>query len=134
MSTTEQSEFVTATGVRWDDPEEGKTWLVSLIGIVVLCALVIFLSVVFFRAETTEVEQKVVDKSWEALQTAKRAQLDLLTQSNTYAVEVGGKQLNRQRIPITQAMEKLAADPRMAAPAAGSSAAAAPATAPAAKP
>ena len=62
MSTTEQSEFVTATGVRWDDPEEGKTWLVSLIGIVVLCVLVIFLSVGFFRAETTEVEPTVVDK------------------------------------------------------------------------
>ena len=100
----------------------------ALIGVVVLCALVIFLSVVFFRSETTEVEQKVVDKSWESLQTAKRAQLDLLTQSNTYTVEVGGKQINRQRIPITQAMEKLAADPRMAAPAAGASAA------PAAKP
>jgi hypothetical protein len=46
MSTaTQQNEFETSTGILWDDPEAGKTWLVALMGIAILAALVIAISV-----------------------------------------------------------------------------------------
>lgn len=130
MSTTTENEFVTSAGVLWDDPEEGKTWLVSLIGIVVLCALVVFLSVVFFRAEQREVTIKVVDESWLSLQRAKQAQVEQLAASGPYQATVGDKPVARERMPIGKAMEALAANPALAVPPAG---AAAPAPAPASK-
>ena len=40
-SAASDNEFVTPTGVLWDDPEAGKTWLVTIIAVTVLAALVI---------------------------------------------------------------------------------------------
>lgn len=124
MSTTTENEFVTSAGVLWDDPEEGKTWLVSLISIVVLCALVVFLSVVFFRAEQREVTVKVVDESWLSLQRAKQAQVEQLAASGSYEATVGDKPVKRERMPIGKAMETLAANPALANPPAGTTTAA----------
>ena len=42
MSTASpENEFVTPAGVLWDDPEPGRTWTVSLVGIIILAALII---------------------------------------------------------------------------------------------
>lgn len=125
MSTTTENEFVTSAGVLWDDPEEGMTWLVSLIGIILLCALVVFLAVVFFRGEQAEVATKVTDESWLALQKSKQAQVELLASSGPYTVDVGGTPVARERMSITKAMEAVAANPKLAIPPVG--------TAPAAK-
>lgn len=115
MSTYSENEFVTSAGVLWDDPEEGKTWLISLVGIVVLCGLVVFLSVVYFRTEQTEHTAKIVDESWLALQRSKQAQIELLATAQTY--EVGDTtKVTRERIPITKAMEAIAANPRLIVP------------------
>lgn len=117
MSTTTDNEFVTSAGVLWDDPEEGRTWVVSLVGIVILCALVVFLSVVYFRTEQTELNLKVVDESWIALQKSKQSQMELLSSAGPYTVEVGGKPVTRDRMPIAKAMDALAANPALAVPA-----------------
>lgn len=50
----------------FDDPEPGSTWFVSLAGVVVLVALVIFISAVAFRTEQHEFERKVVDRTTRA--------------------------------------------------------------------
>ncbi len=148
MSTAQTNEFETSTGVLWDDPEAGQTWLVTIVGVVILAGLVIFLSVVYFRGEEKEVETKVVDPAYLSLADAKQAQQALLASSGTYTVEVGGQQVKRNRIPVTKAMEMLAANPALAvpaegarkpkaaapAPAAGAPAANAPAAAPAPAP
>lgn len=116
MASTSHNEFVTSTGVLWDDPEEGKTWLVSLVGVVILAALVVMISVIYFRQEHHEYDVKVVDAAYVSLQQHKTAQLELLTQSGPYDVTAGDKTVQRRRQPIGQAMEALAANPRLAIP------------------
>jgi hypothetical protein len=119
MSTAQTNEFETSTGVLWDDPEAGQTWLVTIVGVVILAGLVIFLSVVYFRGEEHEVEAKVIDPAYLALADAKQAQQSLLASSGSYSVEVGGQQVKRNRIPVAKAMEMLAANPALAVPAEG---------------
>lgn len=136
MSTaSQQNEFETSTGVLWDDPEAGKTWLVSLMGVIILAALVIALSVMYFRTEATEVEAKVIAPEYLALKELKTRQLELLASKGAYTVEVDGKQVQRNRIPVADAMRMMAENPALALPAADAkpAAPAAPAPAPAAK-
>ena len=135
MSTASQhNEFETSTGVLWDDPEAGKTWLVSLMGVIILAALVIALSVMYFRTEATEVEAKVIAPEYLALKDLKTRQLELLASKGAYSVEVNGKQVQRNRIPVADAMRMLAENPALAMPAADSKPAPSPAPAPAPAP
>ena len=135
MSTASQhNEFETSTGVLWDDPEAGKTWLVSLMGVIILAALVIALSVMYFRTEATEVEAKVIAPEYLALKDLKTRQLELLASKGAYSVEVNGKQVQRNRIPVADAMRMLAENPALAVPAADSKPAPSPAPAPAPAP
>jgi hypothetical protein len=145
MSTASQNnEFETSTGVLWDDPEAGQTWLVSLIGIIILTAVVIALSVMYFKTEQTEVDLKVIEPQYTALEDLKLKQMELLGSSGSYSLDIAGKPVERQRIPVTQAIKMVsqnaaltvppssAGKPRAAAPA--PAAASAPAAAPAPKP
>jgi hypothetical protein len=125
-----KNEFITSTGVRWDDPEEGKTWLVSLVGIITLAALVVALSIIYFRGEESEMDVKVVDAAYTSLLAQKEAQKDLLMKSGPYEVSIGDKdqKLVRQRVAIGEAMKSVVANPKLVVPPAGSAPAAAPAS------
>jgi len=116
MSTAPTNEFETSAGVLWDDPEAGKTWLVTIVGVAILAALVIFLSVVYFRGEEREVESKVIDQTWLALADAKKSHQELLASGGSYSIESGGKQVQRNRIPVKDAMAMLVANPSLANP------------------
>ena len=126
-SATSDNEFVTPTGVLWDDPEAGKTWLVTIIGVTVLAALVIAISVIYFRTEQAEVDAKVIEPEYLALKDLKASQLSLLAGSGTYTTEVGGQKVERRRIPVAEAIRMMAGNPALAVPPAGSRADAAPA-------
>lgn len=127
MSTASQpNEFETSTGVLWDDPEAGKTWTVSLMGITILAALVLALSVMYFRTEQAEVDAKVIEPEYLALKDLKAAQLSLLAGSGTYTAEVGGQKVERRRIPVAEAIRMMAGNPALAVPPAGSRTDAAP--------
>jgi hypothetical protein len=145
MSTASQNnEFETSTGVLWDDPEAGQTWLVSLIGIIILTAVVIALSVMYFKTEQTEVDLKVIEPQYIALEDLKLKQMELLSSSGTYSLDIAGKPVERQRIPVAEAIKLVAQNsaltvppssaskPRAAASAPAAPAAAAPAPKPAA--
>ena len=129
-SASQDNEFVTPTGVLWDDPEAGKTWLVSIVGVTILAALVIAISVIYFRTEQAEVDAKVIEPEYLALKDLKAAQEALLAGSGTYTVEVGGQKVERRRIPVADAIRMMAGNPSLAVPPAGSRAEA-PAAAPA---
>jgi len=117
MSTASQeNEFVTSAGVLWDDPESGKTWLVSLMGTTIIAALVIALSVMYFHSEQNVVEEKVIEPQYLALKDLKTKQQALLASSGSYSVEVGGQQVTRQRIPVDQAIAMMAGNPALAVP------------------
>ena len=145
MSTASQNnEFETSTGVLWDDPEAGQTWLVSLIGIIILTAVVIALSVMYFKTEQTEVDLKVIEPQYIALEDLKLKQMELLGSSGNYSLDIAGKPVERQRIPVAEAIKLVAQNsaltvppssaskPRAAASAPAAPAAAAPAPKPAA--
>jgi hypothetical protein len=126
-SATSDNEFVTPTGVLWDDPEAGKTWLVSIVGVTILAALVMAISVIYFRTEQAEVDAKVIEPEYLALKDLKASQLSLLAGSGTYSTEVGGQKVERRRIPVAEAIRMMAGNPALAVPPAGSRADAAPA-------
>jgi hypothetical protein len=126
-SATSDNEFVTPTGVLWDDPEAGKTWLVSIVGVTILAALVMAISVIYFRTEQAEVDAKVIEPEYLALKDLKAAQLSLLAGSGTYTSEVGGQKVERRRIPVAEAIRMMAGNPALAVPPAGSRAGVAPA-------
>lgn len=129
MSTAPQTnEFETSTGVLWDDPEAGKTWTVSLMGVTILAALVVALSVMYFGSEQREVEAKVIAPEYLALKELKSRQLDLLASRGTYSVEVNGQQVQRQRIPVADAIAMMSKNPALAAPAPAAKPAPAPST------
>ena len=128
-SAASDNEFVTPTGVLWDDPEAGKTWLVTIIAVTVLAALVIAISVIYFRTEQAEVDAKVIEPEYLALKDLKAAQLSLLAGSGTYTAEVGGQKVERRRIPVAEAIRMMAGNPALAVPPAGSRTDAAPAAA-----
>lgn len=128
-SAASDNEFVTPTGVLWDDPEAGKTWLVTIIAVTVLAALVIAISVIYFRTEQAEVDAKVIEPEYIALKDLKAAQLSLLVGSGTYTAEVGGQKVERRRIPVAEAIRMMAGNPALAVPPAGSRTDAAPAAA-----
>jgi hypothetical protein len=140
MSTaTQQNEFETSTGILWDDPEAGKTWLVALMGIAILAALVIAISVIYFQTEGNEFEAKVIEPEYVALKDLTARQKDLLDSAGPYTIEVGGQQVTRERIKVSDAMQMVAGNPSLAvpsasakkpAPAAPAASAPAPATAP----
>ena len=140
MSTASQNnEFETSTGVLWDDPEAGQTWLVSLIGIIILTAVVIALSVMYFKTEQTEVDLKVIEPQYIALADLKLKQMELLSSSGNYSLDIAGKPVERQRIPVAEAIKLVAQNSALTVPPASAgkprAAASAPATAaPAPKP
>ena len=142
MSTASQNnEFETSTGVLWDDPEAGQTWLVSLIGIIILTAVVIALSVMYFQTEQTEVDLKVIEPQYIALEDLKLKQMELLGSSGSYSLDIAGKPVQRERIPVAEAIKLVAQNSALTVPpasvgkpraAASAPAAAAPAPKPAA--
>ncbi|MBM4098671.1 MAG: hypothetical protein FJ260_01760 [Planctomycetes bacterium] len=117
MATAPQTnEFETSTGVLWDDPEAGKTWTASLMGVTILTALVVALSVMYFSSEQREVEAKVIAPEYLALKELKSSQLDLLASRGAYAVEVNGVKAERNRIPVGDAIVMMSQNPSLAAP------------------
>lgn len=117
MSTvTQNNEFETTTGVLWDDPEAGTTWLVSLLSVIIFAAVVIALSVMYFQTEQIEVDIKVIEPQYIALETLTTTQKELLRSSGSYSVDVVGKPVTRERIPVEQAIKMVAQNSALTLP------------------
>lgn len=104
MSTQADS---TSTEALMDDPEPGSSWFISVAGIVVLVVFFVALAVIYFRAEQSEFDRKVVDRPIEPLVELKNAQNLLLAESGEYVDPDTGE--TRRRIPIEDAMRQIAA-------------------------
>jgi hypothetical protein len=108
-----------------DDPEPGSTWFFSLAGIVILVALVVAASVMYFHAETRETDAKVIDPAYANLEAVRAKWREQLGSYQRYPwTEADGKVNQKIRIPVDRAMEIVAKE--------GLPAGAASATAPAA--
>jgi|GEM_PF-371819 len=101
----------TKLAVQIDDPEPGSTWVVSLVGIIILCVLVIATCVFYFKFETKEVDVKIIAPTDTWMLGLKTQQLGELAVYQKYSVTApDGTAEPRIRIPITNAMELVAAE------------------------
>jgi hypothetical protein len=102
------SEHVSLIPGQLDDPEPGSTWFFSLAGIVILVALVVAASVMYFRAETGEVDTKVIDQGYERLDALRSSWREQLASYQRYPwVQADGQTVQKIRIPSGRAMELL---------------------------
>jgi len=89
-----------------DDPEPGSTWFFSLAGIVILVALVVAASVMYFHAETRETDAKVIDPAYANLEAVRATWREQLGSYQRYPwTEADGKVSQKVRIPVDRAME-----------------------------
>ena len=89
-----------------DDPEPGSTWFFSLAGIVILVALVVAASVMYFHAETRETDAKVIDPAYANLEAVRATWREQLGSYQRYPwTEADGKVSQKVRIPVARAME-----------------------------
>jgi len=103
------SEHASVIPGQLDDPEPGSTWFFSLAGIVILVALVVAASVMYFHVENREVDEKVVDPAYAKLETTRAGWREQLGSYQRYAwTQPDGKIVQKVRIPVDRAMELVA--------------------------
>ncbi len=89
-----------------DDPAAGQTWVAALAGITILAALVVATCAFYFRYESGEVTEKVIDASDQWCTALKTEQMNEITVYQKYAVTApDGTVEERIRIPVARAME-----------------------------
>ena len=89
-----------------DDPEPGSTWFFSLAGIVILVALVVAASVMFFHVDARETETKVIDPAYATLENLRKGWREQLGSWQRYEWTVAdGSKVKKVRMPVDRAME-----------------------------
>jgi hypothetical protein len=103
------SEHASVIPGQLDDPEPGSTWFFSLAGIVILVALVVAASVMYFHVENREVDEKVVDPAYAKLEATRAKWREQLGSYQRYAwTQPDGTSVQKVRIPVDRAMELVA--------------------------
>jgi len=89
-----------------DDPEPGSTWFFSLAGIVILVALVVAASVMYFHVDARETETKVIDPAYATLENLRSGWREQLGSWQRYDwTAADGKKVQKIRMPVDRAME-----------------------------
>ena len=100
---------------RYPDPEPGLTWFVSIVGIVIFVATVLFGTWVYFHWATKENDLKIVDQPSREAAELRLDQEQQLVEYGRYTLQIGEQKYDRIRIPISRAMEITVAESRKAA-------------------
>ncbi len=94
-----------------DDPEPVSTWVVSIVGTLLIVATIVFVCCVYFIAAEREFAAKVVDAPDLGPAALKAEQQALLSGYGTYTMtDAAGKERKTIRIPVEKAMEALVAE------------------------
>jgi hypothetical protein len=94
-----------------DDPEPVNTWVVSIVGTLLIVATIVFVCCVYFIAAEREFTAKVVDAPDLGPAALKAEQEALLSGYGTYTMtDAAGKERRTIRIPVQKAMEALVAE------------------------
>jgi hypothetical protein len=91
--------------VRYDDPNVAASAVVGFISAILLFVIIVVLQAYFYRAEKSELEEKVWSQPYQALQQLDANQLELLN-SYGWVSEAEGT----VHIPIDRAMDLIAAE------------------------
>lgn len=94
-----------------DDPEPVSTWVVSIVGTLLIVATIVFVCCVYFIAAEREFTAKVVDAPDLGPAALKAEQQALLGGYGSYTMtDAAGKERKTIRIPVEKAMEALVAE------------------------
>jgi len=94
-----------------DDPEPVSTWVVSIVGTLLIVATIVFVCCVYFIAAEREFTAKVVDAPDLGPAALKAGQQALLGGYGSYTMtDAAGKERKTIRIPVEKAMEALVAE------------------------
>jgi len=98
-----------------DDPEPGMTWFITLASAIVLTALVLGLSALYYGVADQWTQEMVISKPAEQYERLRNDQLSLLAAPRRFEVlDADGNPVSRIGIPIGQAMEALVDDGALA--------------------
>lgn len=110
----------TLSPVDHDDPEPGSTWFVGLAGAIVLTALVLAISVLYFSAVEERTERVVTEVPSMEIERLRTSQKQLVSEFDRYTtVDPEGAEISRLRIPVSRAMELIVAEGSFAPPSDG---------------
>jgi hypothetical protein len=92
-----------------DDPAAGPTWVIGLIGVLLLVVAILVIAAVTYRSLTLEFEQKVSAQAPQELEELRREQTARLTDPPRWEIRPGSGEGERSLvIPIEQAMKAMA--------------------------
>lgn len=94
-----------------DDPVAATTWLVSLVGVLLLVAIVLGITAIYYNVKADKVKQEVLSQPYETVE-AMRAQQEALLQGPPRRVTRMGEtgEVEALVIPIDRAMELVVAE------------------------
>ncbi len=93
------------TDLDHDDPEPGLTWFIGLAGAIILTALVLAISVLYFGVMTRQEDKVVFNRPSAPLEALRHEQREKLVEFAQYSVtDADGKVETHLRIPIRDAM------------------------------
>lgn len=102
---------VDTPGIGHDDPEPQATWFIGLAGAVLLTALVLAISVLFYGTQEKLTDKLVIEVPSTQREQLKAAQLEKLAQFGRYTTtDAEGKTIERTRIPVSQAIDLILKD------------------------
>lgn len=108
---------VDTPGIGHDDPEPQATWFIGLAGAVVFTAIVLAVSVLFFGTRGEVVNAQVVNVQSRQREVLRSEQLALISQYGRYTMtDPDGKEVQRTRIPVTDAMDLILKEGTLGAP------------------
>ncbi|MHC4220229.1 MAG: hypothetical protein ACYSU7_17425 [Planctomycetota bacterium] len=87
-----------------DDPKAGITWLLGLLGTLLLLVTVLAVTAIYFNLQAEMFQRQVVDAPFVEVQQL-RGEQDALLAGGWVEVEVQGEPVRKYTIPIDQAMQ-----------------------------
>jgi hypothetical protein len=92
-----------------EDPLPGPTWIIGILGVVLLSIIILGVTALFFNADTRMVDEKVTTQGYPQFESLKKEQLDRLAgPPRIVVVKENDKDVETVVIPIDDAMKMVA--------------------------
>ncbi len=95
-----------------EDPVAGPTWLMSLVGTILLVVIIFGLTAMYYNAQGQQLRERVYEREPYELRRYKQQQQELLTGEPRWVTEVisDDEEIRRYVIPIDRAMDLVAGE------------------------
>lgn len=94
-----------------EDPVAGPTWLMALVGTILLVVIIFGLTAMYYNAQAEQTRVQMYEREPYELRRYKQQQQDLLAgEPRWVSEEVNGEEVQRYVIPIDRAMDLVASE------------------------